>query len=88
MNVIISKTIKQIEKRKLEVIYGDTDSIFIDTELSKEKANKLISKIDTAIKKGTKVVRIVSDIETRKFFNNIVVDKICCYYIEVPKVKK
>ncbi len=38
---IIKLTSKKIKEEKLEVIYGDTDSIFISTGLSKEKAELL-----------------------------------------------
>jgi len=44
---LTAKTIK--EKYNLEPIYGDTDSIFIDTNLSKEKANQLGKKIEKEI---------------------------------------
>lgn len=43
---LIKLTTKQVEAKKLEVIYGDTDSIFINTDLSKEKANKLGREIE------------------------------------------
>jgi DNA polymerase-2 len=38
---IIQTTAKKIEERGYKVIYSDTDSVFIESRLDKEKANKL-----------------------------------------------
>ena len=46
---IIKLTAKQVESKGLKVIYSDTDSIFVDTELSKEKANALGKEIESEI---------------------------------------
>lgn len=38
---IIQTTAKEIEKKGYKVIYSDTDSVFVETNLEKDKANKL-----------------------------------------------
>jgi len=46
----IQQTAEEIEKKfKLDIIYSDTDSVFVDTELSKDKANKLSLEIQDYI---------------------------------------
>jgi DNA polymerase-2 len=46
---IIKLTTKQIEKLGYHVIYGDTDSVFVETKLNKEKAEKLGPEISEKI---------------------------------------
>ncbi len=47
---IIKLTAEEIEKKfKTPIIYSDTDSVFVDTELSKEKANSLGREIESEI---------------------------------------
>lgn len=46
---IIKLTTKKIEEKGLEVIYGDTDSIFINTKLEKKEAEELGFKIQKEI---------------------------------------
>ena len=46
---IIKLTAKEIEKLGYKVIYSDTDSVFIETNLEKEKANKLGKEIQEHI---------------------------------------
>jgi len=48
---IIKLTAKEIEKKGHKVIYSDTDSVFIETNLGKEKANKLGKEIQDYINK-------------------------------------
>jgi len=48
---IIKTTIKKIEKKGYKIIYGDTDSIFVETNLEKEKANSLGREIESEITK-------------------------------------
>jgi DNA polymerase-2 len=48
--MIIKLTAQEIEKKfKLKVIYSDTDSVFIETNLNKDKANKLAIEIQDYI---------------------------------------
>ena len=55
---IIKLTVKEIEKLGYKVIYGDTDSVFVDTNLGKAKANalglELQKKINTFFDKHVK----------------------------------
>jgi len=48
---LIKQTAKKIEEKhkKVKVIYGDTDSIFVNTNLTKDKANKLGREIEKEI---------------------------------------
>ncbi len=47
---LIKLTAKEIQSKfNLKTIYSDTDSVFVDTELSKQKANALGSKIESHI---------------------------------------
>ncbi|HLF53638.1 MAG TPA: DNA polymerase II [Candidatus Nanoarchaeia archaeon] len=46
---IIQKTAEEIEKKGYKVIYSDTDSVFVETNLGKEKANKLGAEIQDSI---------------------------------------
>lgn len=46
---IIKLTAKEIEKLGYKVIYQDTDSVFVETNLNKEKANELGKKIQEHI---------------------------------------
>jgi DNA polymerase II len=46
---IIKLTAKEIEKTGFKVIYSDTDSVFVETNLSKTKANQQGRKIETHI---------------------------------------
>lgn len=46
---IIKLTAKEIEKDGYKVIYSDTDSVFVETNLEKNKANKLGEKIQEQI---------------------------------------
>ncbi len=46
---IIKLTAKEIEKKSHKVIYSDTDSVFVETGLGKEKANKLGKQIPEEI---------------------------------------
>ncbi|PIN90320.1 hypothetical protein COU60_01870, partial [Candidatus Pacearchaeota archaeon CG10_big_fil_rev_8_21_14_0_10_34_76] len=48
---IIQLTAKKIEEMGYKVIYSDTDSVFVDTDLGKEKANKLGEEIQSYINK-------------------------------------
>ena len=48
---IIKTTAKEIEKLGHKVIYSDTDSVFIETNLSKAQANKLGKEIESHINK-------------------------------------
>lgn len=48
---IIKLTTKEIEKLGYPVIYGDTDSVFVNTNLEKEKAEKLGTEISEKIDK-------------------------------------
>ncbi|MEK6846941.1 MAG: DNA polymerase II [Nanoarchaeota archaeon] len=48
---IIQMTAKKIEEKGYKVIYSDTDSVFIDTNLEKEKALKLGEEIQNYINK-------------------------------------
>ncbi|PIN93248.1 hypothetical protein COU54_03760 [Candidatus Pacearchaeota archaeon CG10_big_fil_rev_8_21_14_0_10_31_24] len=47
--MIIKLTAEEIEKTGFKVIYSDTDSVFVETNLSKEKANILGKKIEKEI---------------------------------------
>ena len=49
--LIIQTTAKEIEKKGYEVIYSDTDSVFIETKLEKEKANQLGKELQEHINK-------------------------------------
>lgn len=46
---IIKLTAEQIEKTNFKVIYSDTDSVFVETDLEKNKANALGKKIQEEI---------------------------------------
>jgi len=46
---IIKLTAKEIEKKGFKTIYSDTDSVFVETKLNKEKANALGHNIATDI---------------------------------------
>ena len=48
---LIKLTTEEIEKLGHNVIYGDTDSVFVETKLGKEKANKLGEEIEKKITK-------------------------------------
>ncbi|MCH7568706.1 MAG: DNA polymerase II [Nanoarchaeota archaeon] len=48
---LIKLTAKKIEERGYKVIYSDTDSVFVETDLGKEKANLLGKKIEEYINK-------------------------------------
>jgi len=49
--MIIKLTAEQIEKQGYKVIYSDTDSVFVEAELNKEKANKAAIEIQSFINK-------------------------------------
>ncbi|MEM4330953.1 MAG: DNA polymerase II [Candidatus Pacearchaeota archaeon] len=46
---IIKKTAKKIEEKGFEIIYGDTDSVFVNTNLEKEKAKEMATIIPKEI---------------------------------------
>ncbi|MEM4181892.1 MAG: DNA polymerase II [Candidatus Pacearchaeota archaeon] len=46
---IIKMTAKKVEEKGFEVLYGDTDSIFVHTKLNKEEAIKLAEKLPKEI---------------------------------------
>lgn len=48
---VIQTTAKEIEKKGYKVIYMDTDSVFVETNLPKEKANALGLQIESQINK-------------------------------------
>lgn len=47
--MIIQLTAKKIEEKGYKVIYQDTDSVFVDTELSKSQAEKLSKELENYI---------------------------------------
>ncbi len=48
---IIKLTAKKIEEKGYKVIYSDTDSVFVETDLGKDKANKLGKELQDYINK-------------------------------------
>lgn len=82
--MIIQLTAKEIEKKGYTTIYADTDSVFIETQLNKDKANKLAREIESYITEFYK--KYVKEKYNRESFLDLEFEK---QYISlmIPKVR-
>lgn len=76
---IIKLTAKEIEKLGYDVIYSDTDSVFVHTKLEKEKAEKLGKEISEKIDSFYK--KYVKDNYNRVSYLDLEFDKLFLYLL-------
>jgi DNA polymerase-2 len=81
---IIKLTAKKIEKLGYPIIYSDTDSVFVNTNLSKEKAEKLGNKIEKDINEFYK--NYVEKNFKRKSFIELEYEKLYLSFL-IPKTR-
>ncbi len=81
---IIKLTAKEIEKKGFRVIYSDTDSVFVETNLGKEKAHSLGMEIQDYINKFYE--KYVKENHSRKSFLELQFEK---QYLSlmIPKIR-
>lgn len=81
---LIKLTAKEVEKMGYDVIYSDTDSVFVETNLPKEKANKLGLEIQNKI--NSFYDKYVQDNFNRKSFLELEFEK-QYLHLMIPKIR-